>query len=110
MSAAVWSRHETKPAHCNRRLNRGQRGHDRLGHRVVIGEPVVKLSIALAAAAVVLRFTTPGPGSYAVYGTTDYHDASVIASNHVTNACHVSVRLKAADSHTIYWISFTPNK
>ncbi len=67
----------------------------------------MKLSISLAAAAVILRFTTPGPGSYYVYSTTARNDtARMEASNHTTNAVHVAVPLPNDGAHRIFWVWF----
>lgn len=70
----------------------------------------MKITIAAVTAAIIMRFTVPGPGRYYLFETDDYEMAWVIASNNVTNACHVSVKLPSNGSHRIYWVEFTASK
>lgn len=70
----------------------------------------MKLSIAIAAAAIILRFTTPAPGAWFVFTvnpTTGW--AAIVAAGHETNACSVSFRVPRGRPAEIYQTAFFEN-
>lgn len=66
----------------------------------------MKLSITLAAAAVILRFTTPGPGTFYIYKMDSRLHGNMISSGHPTNACHVSVTVPMNADVGLYHLQF----
>lgn len=70
----------------------------------------MKLSIALIAAHVVLRFTTPGPGSFYVYTPVSPGKVEIVYSGHFTNAVHVSTPLPRNLAHQMFWVWFQPDE
>jgi hypothetical protein len=66
----------------------------------------MKLSISLAAAAIILRFTTPGPGCWYVYSTADHVRYQVEASGHVWIGSHVAVPVPPAAAHKTFIVRF----
>ena len=69
----------------------------------------MKLTIALTAASVVLKFTTPGPGTYYVLTSIGDYKVKIEASNHVKKSSHVSVPLPKNADFKLYWIEFIPS-
>ena len=67
----------------------------------------MKLTLVVTAVAAYLKFTTPSAGTYYVYSGIDV--ALIEASNHVTNVCHVVVRLPVESPHKVYHVQFFPN-
>jgi hypothetical protein len=68
----------------------------------------MKLTIALAAAHIILRFTTPQAGHYTVFTGTGAN-ARIVASNHEASAVHVAVRLPALKTNETFWVWFKPD-
>jgi hypothetical protein len=65
------------------------------------------LSVSIATAALVLRFTTPGAGSWYVFTLGDR--AQIVAAGHETNACHVVFTLSVGGSMEFYRGAFFPD-
>lgn len=69
----------------------------------------MKLTIALVAASVVLRFQTPAPGSYYVWTRQTPQLARIVASGHEYAPAHVSVTLPAGQSVELFNVLFVPD-
>jgi hypothetical protein len=53
-----------------------------------------------------VRFATPGPGSYQVATTADFHAWRVAASGYVSVASHVAAKLPAGGKWAFYSVTF----
>jgi hypothetical protein len=68
----------------------------------------VKLSIILSVSAIILRFITPGPGSwYIMRRDTPYHDI-VETAGYETNACEIELEIPNSNQAAIYKLRFYP--
>lgn len=68
------------------------------------------LKIALLAASIVVRWTTPGPGSWALVAWGgDSCRRHVEACGYEEGACHVAVRLPRDGQHQFYAVEFRPS-
>lgn len=67
------------------------------------------LSIAIAAAGLLLRWDVPAAGSYTLFSTTDYTDARIEVSNHVDSPCHAAATITNPDPHRMFWVWFQPD-
>lgn len=68
----------------------------------------MNLTLTLALAHAILRFSTPGPGRYVVFSESTY-TRIVCASNHETNAVHVTVPVKMTRTNETFWVWFKPD-
>jgi len=68
---------------------------------------VVKLTIALLAASVVLKFTTPGPGTfYVLEGFGLGGPVRIVACGYESVPVHVSYKVPKDKALALYWTYF----
>lgn len=69
------------------------------------------LSITLVTATAILRFATPGPGTFYVYerGAGD-SKARIVASGHPWGAVQVAVRVPGGATHGLLTVCFIADK
>lgn len=71
----------------------------------------MKMTISIAALSIILRFVTPGPGSFYVFTVHPWDGtAQIVASGHETNACHVSFRLPLGEGMELFSTAFVPDE
>ena len=69
----------------------------------------MKLTIAAAAIGVILRFTTPEPGTYYVYSEIPGSDKVYMeAAGYNPCPVHVAVPMETSGTHKLFWIYFIP--
>lgn len=68
----------------------------------------MKLTIALVAAHVLLKFDLPAPGRYYLFSEAKPHHWKVETCGYKTNACHVALTIHPDEAHKIFWVEFYP--
>ncbi len=70
----------------------------------------MKLTIALAAASIVLHWTTPGAGTFYVFTADRVNEGNVriVAAGYEAVGCHWSLRVAADEAMGVYWTAFVP--
>ncbi len=68
---------------------------------------MIRLSISLYAASIVLRWTLPSAGCYYLYSTQAGQDRALMeASGYVYSACHASITLPATATNKLFYVRF----
>lgn len=77
--------------------------------------PITLITIALATQAsmdggrMILRFETPGAGSFQVARSCDLRSWEYVYTGHVRHASHVAARFITRDGCAFYFVNFTPD-
>jgi len=70
----------------------------------------MNLTISMLAASVIIRFTTPGPGSYCLLSTSGDGHYLVEASGHEKVAVHVCAEIDLLNPHRCFFVQFYPDQ